>query len=125
MLCSPKVGNTAHWATPLLNFDFRVTTARSWLTFRVTPVADIYPKTMFNGMDLSPIQPAWVPENTIFVVDDIEHEQGWTYQENMFDMIHMRHTLHSTRNRKEVFSRIYKLVFTHKALCWACFTDQI
>lgn len=59
-------------------------------------------------MDLSPIQPDWVPENVLFVVDDIEHEGGWTYPENKFDYIHIRHTLHSVRNPEELWERIYK-----------------
>ncbi|RFU80601.1 methyltransferase [Trichoderma arundinaceum] len=42
-------------------------------------LADMYPNATFHGMDLSPIQPDWVPENVLFVVDDIEHEAGWTH----------------------------------------------
>lgn len=72
------------------------------------PVADIYPNTTFQGMDLSPIQPDWVPQNVSFVVDDIEHVAGWTYDDNMFDYIHVRHIVHSIRDRKELWERIYK-----------------
>jgi hypothetical protein len=61
-------------------------------------------------MDLSPIQPDWVPENALFLVDDIEHEGGWTYPENKFDYIHIRHTIHSIRNRQQLWDRIYKYV---------------
>lgn len=75
-------------------------------------VADMYPNAQFHGMDLSPIQPDWVPENVLFVVDDIEHEAGWTYPENSFDYIHIRHTCHSIKNRTELWSRIYKSVQT-------------
>lgn len=71
-------------------------------------VADMYPNAQFHGMDLSPIQPDWVPENVLFVVDDIEHEAGWTYPENSFDYIHIRHTCHSIKNRAELWSRVYK-----------------
>jgi hypothetical protein len=71
-------------------------------------VADSYPNAMFQGMDLSPIQPDWVPENAMFVVDDIEHEAGWTQEENSLDYIHVRHVLHSIRNRQELWDRIYK-----------------
>ena len=73
-------------------------------------VADTYPQTTFHGMDLSPIQPDWVPENVLFVVDDIEHEAGWAYPENKFDYIHLRHTLHSIRDRPEMLDRIYRCV---------------
>lgn len=74
-------------------------------------VADLFPNTTFQGMDLSPIQPDWVPQNVSFVVDDIEHEAGWTYDENTFDYIHVRHIVHSMRDRQELWDRIYKYVF--------------
>ncbi|KAK0383830.1 hypothetical protein NLU13_9741 [Sarocladium strictum] len=74
----------------------------------VVELADMFPKSEFHGVDLSPIQPDWVPENVSFVVDDIEHEAGWAYPENYFDYIHIRHCVHSLRDRKEVWNRIYK-----------------
>jgi hypothetical protein len=80
------------------------------LTTPLLTVADIYTESEFHGMDLSPIQPDWVPDNVMFVVDDIEHEAGWTYPENNFDFIHIRHTLHSIQDRKEMWNRIYKYI---------------
>ncbi|KAL3600231.1 hypothetical protein FPOAC2_04464 [Fusarium poae] len=71
-------------------------------------LADMYPKSQFHGMDLSPIQPDWVPENALFFVDDIEHEAGWTYSEDSFDYIHIRHTLHSIKDREQLWDRIWK-----------------
>jgi hypothetical protein len=71
----------------------------------------MYPNATFHGMDLSPIQPDWVPENVLFVVDDIEHEAGWTYPENSFDYIHIRHTCHSIKDRAELWDRVYKQVY--------------
>ncbi|KAM0226435.1 hypothetical protein ACHAQD_000356 [Fusarium lateritium] len=71
-------------------------------------LADNYPKSQFHGMDLSPIQPDWVPENAIFFVDDIEHEAGWTYPEETFDYIHVRHVVHSLKDRELVWDRIWK-----------------
>lgn len=68
----------------------------------------MYPKSEFEGIDLSPIQLDFVPENVQFVVDDFEHEGGWTYSENHY--IHMRHTIHSTRDRLELFKRSYEYV---------------
>lgn len=35
-------------------------------------VGDQYPAANILGMDLSPIQPEWVPPNVQFVVDDVE-----------------------------------------------------
>lgn len=74
----------------------------------IVSVADMYPNSQFHGMDLSPIQPDWVPEKVEFVVDDIEHEAGWTYPYNHFDFIHIRHVLHSIRDREELWARIYR-----------------
>ncbi|KAF5621908.1 methyltransferase [Fusarium sp. NRRL 52700] len=71
-------------------------------------LADMYPNSQFHGMDLSPIQPDWVPENAIFVVDDIEHEAGWTYGDESFDYIHIRHTVHSIKDRELLWERIWK-----------------
>lgn len=84
-------------------------------------MADVYPNSTFHGMDLSPIQPDWVPQNVLFVVDDIEHEGGWTYPDNKFDYIHLRHTSHSIKDRKQLWERIYQWVisFWETALLWS------
>lgn len=68
----------------------------------------MYPQAKFDGMDLSPIQPDWVPENVSFMVDDIEHEAGWTYAENELDYIHVRHLIHSIKDRNQMWNRIYR-----------------
>ncbi|EGR48929.1 uncharacterized protein TRIREDRAFT_61284, partial [Trichoderma reesei QM6a] len=52
-------------------------------------MADEFPSASVFGVDLSPIQPEWVPNNCRFHVDDYEDE--WTYQEDeRFDYIHGR-----------------------------------
>lgn len=40
------------------------------------------------GVDLSPIQPDFVPPNCEFQVDDINKE--WTFTDEEFDFIHVR-----------------------------------
>ncbi len=35
-------------------------------------VGDLFPSSNILGVDLSPIQPEWVPPNVRFMVDDIE-----------------------------------------------------
>jgi hypothetical protein len=47
-----------------------------------------FPSAIVHGIDLSPIQPSWVPPNVIFEIDDIT--QPWTFDENLFDFIHVR-----------------------------------
>ena len=37
------------------------------------PVGDLFPSSNILGVDLSPIQPEWVPPNVRFMVDDIEY----------------------------------------------------
>jgi ubiquinone/menaquinone biosynthesis C-methylase UbiE len=51
-------------------------------------MADQYPGASVTGVDLSPIQPAFVPPNCSFEVDDLTLE--WTYPESHFDCIHIR-----------------------------------
>ncbi|KAM0321053.1 hypothetical protein ACHAPQ_009755 [Fusarium lateritium] len=50
-------------------------------------VADKFPSASVVGVDLSPIQPSWVPPNLKFMVDDIEDE--WMHGGD-FDFVHMR-----------------------------------
>lgn len=52
-------------------------------------MADEFPGASVFGVDLSPIQPDWVPPNCRFHVDDYEDE--WTYRDDeKFDYIHGR-----------------------------------
>ncbi|KAK2738966.1 methyltransferase domain-containing protein [Colletotrichum kahawae] len=52
-------------------------------------LADEFPTADVFGVDLSPIQPEWVPKNCKFHVDD--YEDDWTYrEEERFDYIHGR-----------------------------------
>jgi SAM-dependent methyltransferase len=52
-------------------------------------MADEFPSATVMGVDLSPIQPEWVPNNCRFHVDD--YEDQWTYRpDEKFDYIHGR-----------------------------------
>ncbi|PNY25604.1 Uncharacterized protein TCAP_04461 [Tolypocladium capitatum] len=52
-------------------------------------MADEFPSADIAGVDLSPIQPEWVPNNCRFHVDD--YEDRWTYRDDeKFDYIHGR-----------------------------------
>ncbi|EYB21685.1 hypothetical protein FG05_03836 [Fusarium graminearum] len=50
-------------------------------------IADKFPSASVVGVDLSPIQPSWVPPNLKFLVDDIEDE--WMHGDD-YDFVHMR-----------------------------------
>lgn len=67
-------------------------------------VSDDWPEATVIGVDLSPIQPSWVPPNCRFYVDDIETE--WTYSPaEHFDYIHGRCLLGSISDWKVLLSR--------------------
>ncbi|KAK3694257.1 S-adenosyl-L-methionine-dependent methyltransferase, partial [Podospora appendiculata] len=52
-------------------------------------MGDLFESANILGVDLSPIQPEWVPPNVRFMVDDVE----WLHPRNNFDYIHARHTV--------------------------------
>ncbi|OIW29299.1 S-adenosyl-L-methionine-dependent methyltransferase [Coniochaeta ligniaria NRRL 30616] len=56
------------------------------------------------GVDLSPIQPSFVPSNVFFQVDDVE--EPWTYSKP-FDYIHSRMMTSSLANWEEYFRNCY------------------
>lgn len=68
--------------------------------------ADEFPSAQVTGVDISPIQPGWVPPNCKFQVDDIE--QPWTWSED-FDFIHIRHLEASIAD----WPALYKQAFDH------------
>ncbi|KAH6689653.1 S-adenosyl-L-methionine-dependent methyltransferase [Plectosphaerella plurivora] len=51
-------------------------------------MGELYPGAEVLGNDLSPVQPAWVPPNVKFEVDDVESE--WTHSDK-FDFIFCRY----------------------------------
>jgi 2-polyprenyl-3-methyl-5-hydroxy-6-metoxy-1,4-benzoquinol methylase len=71
-------------------------------------LADKYPNAVITGIDLSPIQPNYVPENVHFFVDDFEEE--WIDPEDKYDLIHIRHTLHSVHDVDTLLKRALRYV---------------
>lgn len=71
-------------------------------------IADEFPSAEVAGVDLSPIQPEWVPNNCRFHVDDYEDE--WTYRdEEKFDYIHGR----ALSGTSSDWDRFYKQALQH------------
>lgn len=69
--------------------------------------ADEYPSAVVTGIDLSPIQPAFVPPNARFYVDDME--QPWGYQDDeKFDFIHWRSMCGTTGNWPRMYQQAYE-----------------
>ncbi|KAK3356533.1 S-adenosyl-L-methionine-dependent methyltransferase [Lasiosphaeria hispida] len=69
-------------------------------------MADEYPSAEVVGIDLSPIQPTWVPPNVRFLVDDAESE--WTHGRNRLDFVHARHVCMAIRNWPRLLERAYE-----------------
>ncbi|KAK4237736.1 secondary metabolism regulator LAE1 [Achaetomium macrosporum] len=69
--------------------DFRILDLGTGTGIWAIDMADEFPRASVFGVDLSPIQPEWVPGNCRFHVDDYEDE--WTYRpDEKFDYIHAR-----------------------------------
>jgi hypothetical protein len=77
------------------------------LTFAISVVADALRGTHVIGVDLSPIQPVWVPHNLEFRVDDIEDE--WALGSD-FDYIHLRGTTAALKNPAGVAAKTFRCV---------------
>jgi SAM-dependent methyltransferase len=67
--------------------------------------ADQYPDCQITGVDLSPIQPQFVPPNVSFHVDDLEDD--WTFSEK-FDFIFSRFMTGSIRNWSKYLKQCYE-----------------
>ena len=66
--------------------------------------ADEHPDAFVTGVDLSPVQPAFVPPNCQFLVDDIEYD--WAYDKT-FDYIHGRFLSMGIRDWSRVFRQSF------------------
>lgn len=67
--------------------------------------ADEHPESQVIGIDLSPIQPAFVPPNLTFYVDDLEEK--WTYA-SKFDFIYARMLTGSLSNWPSFFEQSFE-----------------
>ncbi|KAH6853078.1 putative SAM dependent methyltransferase [Chaetomium sp. MPI-CAGE-AT-0009] len=69
-------------------------------------MADTYPAARVIGTDISPIQPAWVPPNCEFHIDDAQLE--WTYAPASFDFVHIRALYGSVGDWGRLYAQAYK-----------------
>ncbi|KAL9075427.1 MAG: hypothetical protein Q9157_004006 [Trypethelium eluteriae] len=60
-----------------------------------------------TGIDLSPIQPDWVPDNVHFVIDDA-CEEDWMVEPSSYDLIHTRMMLGSFEDFRDIIARGFK-----------------
>ncbi|OIW22902.1 S-adenosyl-L-methionine-dependent methyltransferase [Coniochaeta ligniaria NRRL 30616] len=88
--------------------DFRILDLGCGTGIWAIDMADEFPGASVFGVDLSPIQPDWVPNNCRFHVDDYEDE--WTYRDDeKFDYIHGRALSGTVAD----WARFYRQVRTH------------
>ncbi|KAF8246582.1 S-adenosyl-L-methionine-dependent methyltransferase [Wilcoxina mikolae CBS 423.85] len=71
-------------------------------------VADKYPMAEVIGTDITPIQPAWIPPNCKFELDDAEQE--WTYASDSFDLIHARNLVQGITDWSKLLSEAYRCI---------------
>ncbi|KAG5660131.1 hypothetical protein KAF25_003653 [Fusarium avenaceum] len=67
--------------------------------------ADEHPNTTVIGTDLSPTQPAWIPPNLKFEVDDCT--TPWKWDANTFDFVHMRYLFGAIADWTALFKEAY------------------
>jgi SAM-dependent methyltransferase len=84
----PQPGDPSSAAAPG-GSEFRILDLGCGTGIWAIDMADEFPRASVFGVDLSPIQPEWVPGNCRFHVDDYEDE--WTYRDDeKFDYVHGR-----------------------------------
>ncbi|KAK6955923.1 hypothetical protein Daesc_003570 [Daldinia eschscholtzii] len=69
-------------------------------------MGDEYPDAEILGIDLSPIQPLWVPRNVQFMVDNIEEE--WLQPANSLDYVHARQMASTIRDWPALMGEVFK-----------------
>lgn len=88
--------------------------------------ADTYPEAEVIGVDLSPIQPGYVPPNCSFEIDDLEKD--WTWTKN-FDFILARNMNGSFSDWERVLEQAYDHLepggyFELEDSCWPAVCDD-
>jgi len=101
LLCNQKLNFAplGEWPQQILDMG---TGTGAW----AIEMGDRYPSATVLGVDLSPIQPEWVPPNVKFEVDDVE--SPWLYPANHFDYIHSRHTVMAIKDWGVLFQRAFQ-----------------
>ncbi|TVY84275.1 Secondary metabolism regulator [Lachnellula suecica] len=65
-------------------------------------MGDKYESAQITGIDLSPIQPLWVPPNVQFEIDDVT--KPWLRNTNSMDFIHIRNMVGGISDWKALFA---------------------
>ena len=76
----------------------------------VIDVADENPQAAVKGIDLSPIQPRWIPPNARFEIDD--YNIDWIDTEK-YDLIHARELLGTVSDWSHMYRNVYRYRHPH------------
>ncbi|GAW21143.1 hypothetical protein ANO14919_106600 [Xylariales sp. No.14919] len=68
-------------------------------------IADKYPSAEVAGVDLSPIQPIWIPANCKFMIDDVE--DTWENGRD-WDFVHLRNMIPILKNPVQLLKNAYE-----------------
>ncbi|CAF3513502.1 unnamed protein product [Fusarium graminearum] len=68
-------------------------------------IVDEYPSAEVIGIDISAVQPTFVPPNCIFQVDNAQLD--WTFEPNDFDFIHLRYLYGAIDDWGKLFRQAY------------------
>lgn len=69
-------------------------------------VGDKYPSAKVRGIDMTPIQPKWVPPNVLFIIDDCELD----WLEKDIDLVHFRFTIAVLKDTSKVLGHAFECV---------------
>ncbi|KAF5021971.1 hypothetical protein F66182_5980 [Fusarium sp. NRRL 66182] len=71
-------------------------------------MAEEYPSAEVLGIDISAVQPTFVPPNCVFQIDDAQLD--WTFKPDDFDFIHMRYLYGAIDDWGKLYRQAYKHV---------------
>ena len=112
MLMQHRAGYLAlgrrHFFSPISDNPQRILDLGTGTGVWATEMGDRFPAADIIGVDLSPIQPSWVPPNVKFEIDDIEDE--WTFPQNHFDFVFSKVMLAGSIAN---FRRYFEQAFRH------------
>lgn len=104
-LCADLLGGRLHLA-PIGDYPQKILDVGTGFGDWATEMGDKYPSAKVLGLDLSPIQPVWVPPNVEFVVEDAE-EDHWIHGDD-FDFIHFRTTAATLKSPLRVTAKAFE-----------------
>ncbi|CAG7562477.1 unnamed protein product [Fusarium equiseti] len=71
----------------------------------ISDMADECSSAEVIGIDISAVQPTFVPPNCIFQIDDAQLD--WTFEPNTFDFIHLRYIYGAIDDWRKLFRQAY------------------